>query len=171
MIKSVCFLYYVTFTTIKNFFNELLVSVEWVNKWSHEWMDNFHSLWSLPGLISQCYHTQFLTSLFTLALPPTLCCLICSLWLCLISSPYSLFCYLPLNVGFLLTTLSYLFMKNIRPGGISSISLIGLLLIYLLSQPRPLNFTLRWWCAAASQLLHFQELWEPAAKCQTQPLL
>ena len=65
------------------------------------------------------------------------------LWLCLISSPYSLFCYLPLNVGFLLTTLSYLFMKNIRPGGISSISLIGLLLIYLMSQPRPLNFTLR----------------------------
>ena len=93
------------------------------------------------------------------------------LWLCLISSPYSFFCYLPLNVGFLLTTLSYLFMKNIRPGGISSISLIGLLLIYLMSQPRPLNFTLHWWCAAASQLLHFQELCEPAAKCQTQPLL
>lgn len=49
----------------------------------HEWMDNFHSLWSLPGLISQCYHTQFLTPLFTLALPPTLCCLVCSLSLAL----------------------------------------------------------------------------------------
>ena len=86
------------------------------------------------------------------------------LWLCLISSSHSLFYYLSLNVGFLLTTLSYLFMKNIHPGGIPSISLIGLLLIYLMSQPKPLNFTLYWWCAAASQLLHFQELCEPAAK-------
>lgn len=64
------------------------------------------------------------------------------LWLCLISSSHSLFYYLPLNVGFLLTTLFYLFMKNIHPGGIPSISLIGLLLVYLMSQPKPLNFTL-----------------------------
>lgn len=128
-------------------------------------MDNVHSLWSVFGLISHCWPYRFLhhSSPFPRHPPPSAASFVL-LRLFLISSPYSLFYYLPLNVGFLLTTLSYLFMKNIRPGGISSICLIGLLLIHLMSQPGPLNFTLHWWCAAASQLLHFQELCERAAK-------
>lgn len=85
-------------------------------------------------LVITCWHhlvpltTPFLMSLFALALPlppsasyPFYSFIVSHL-------PMLTFYYLPLNAGFLqgfiLTTLSYLLIKYIRPGGISSISLV-----------------------------------------------
>lgn len=107
--------------------------------------------------------TQFLKSLFTLApLPHSLLPHFSLSLLCLISSSHSLFYYLPLNVGFLLTTLFYLFMKNIHLGNSSKYP--DWAITCILNVSAQTSFTLHWWCAAASQLLHFQELCEPAAK-------